>query len=80
MSSGKVIRAMTARPRTLLEPGHDAEWERINQAEAAELRAANLALSPAERLALGQKLSQQAVSLLAASVKAGHVPRRALRS
>jgi len=37
-------------------------------------------LTPTQRLELGQKLSQQAVSLLAASVKAGNVPRRALWS
>jgi hypothetical protein len=34
----------------------------------------------AERVAYGQKLSQQAVSLLVSSVKAGHAPRRALWS
>jgi hypothetical protein len=33
-----------------------------------------------ERVTLGQNLSQQAVSLLVASVEAGHAPRRALWS
>jgi hypothetical protein len=64
----------------LLAPGNDAEWARINREEAEQLRASNLALTPAQRLELGQRLSQQAVSLLVASVKAGHAPRRALWS
>jgi hypothetical protein len=63
---------------TLLASGHDTDWSTINREEADQLRASNLALSPAQRLELGQRLSQQAVSLLVASVKAGHVPRRAL--
>ena len=54
------------------------EWEMINRREAEDLRARNAALSPAERLDLGQELSRQAMSLLVASVKAGHAPRRAL--
>lgn len=69
---------MSRSARTLLEPGHEAEWATINREEAEQLRASNLALSPAQRLEQGQRLSQQAVSLLVASVKAGHVPRRAL--
>jgi mannose/cellobiose epimerase-like protein (N-acyl-D-glucosamine 2-epimerase family) len=69
---------MSRSARTLLEPGHEAEWAAINREESEQLRASNLALSPAERLEQGQRLSQQAVSLLVASVKAGHVPRRAL--
>jgi hypothetical protein len=32
------------------------------------------------RVTFGQKLSQQAVSVLVSSVKAGHVPRRVLWS
>jgi len=71
---------MAVRRKPLLAPGNEAEWTRINRAEAEELRASNLALTPTQRLELGQKLSQQAVSLLAASVKAGNVPRRALWS
>lgn len=65
---------------TLLEPGHEAEWAEINRAEAEQTRASNMALTPIQRLDQGQALSQQAVSLLAASVKAGHAPRRALWS
>ncbi len=64
----------------LLSPGHEAEWVEINRQEAEYHHAYARALSPAERLQVGQRLSQQAVSLLAASVRAGHVPRRALWS
>jgi mannose/cellobiose epimerase-like protein (N-acyl-D-glucosamine 2-epimerase family) len=72
---------MTTPARTpLLSPGHEAEWAQINREEAEHHRASTRALSPAERLQVGQKLSQQAVSLLAASIRAGHVPRRALWS
>lgn len=68
-------------PRTpLLSPGHEAEWAQINSEEAAHHRFSAMALSPAERLQVGQKLSQQAVALLAASIRAGHVPRRAFWS
>ncbi len=56
------------------------EWRKINTEDAARMRAANMALTPAQRLQQGQELSQQAVSLLVASVKAGHAPRRALWS
>jgi len=71
---------MSARMRSgpLLAPGNEAEWALINREEAAQLRASNMALTPAQRLEQGQKLSQQAISLLAASVKSGHAPKRAL--
>jgi hypothetical protein len=72
------IGLMASRGRILLEPGHETEWAAINREEAEQLRASNMALTPAQRLEQGQKLSQQAVSLLVASVKAGHVPERAL--
>jgi hypothetical protein len=71
---------MASRKRPLLAPGNEAEWATINREEAEQLRASNMALTPAQRLEQGQKLSQQAVSLLVASVKAGHAPRRALWS
>jgi hypothetical protein len=71
---------MAVSKKPLLSPGNEAEWARINRADAEQLRASNLALTPAQRLELGQKLSQQAVSLLAASVKAGNAPKRALWS
>jgi hypothetical protein len=71
---------MATRARPLLAPGNEAEWAEINREEAEQLRASNMALTPAQRLEQGQKLSQQAVSLLVSSVKAGHAPRRALWS
>jgi len=71
---------MAARTHPLLAPGNEAEWAKINREEAEQLRASNMALTPAQRLQQGQDLSQQAVSLLVASVKAGHAPRRALWS
>ncbi len=37
-------------------------------------------MTPSERIAQGQKLSQQAVKLLASTIRAGHVPRRAFWS
>jgi hypothetical protein len=68
---------MTPGPNTpLLSVGHEAEWAEINREEAEQLRASNMALSPAQRLEIGQRLSQQAVSLLAASIRAGHAPKR----
>lgn len=66
--------------RTLLEPGHETEWAKINEEEAREEVEFARSLSMGERVAFGQKLSQQAVSVLVASVKAGHAPRRALWS
>lgn len=70
--------SMAESRRTLLEPGHEREWARINADDDAQRRARALAMTPAERLELGQQLSQQAFALLAASIEAGHVPRRAL--
>jgi hypothetical protein len=64
----------------LLSVGHEEEWAEINREEAEQLRASNMALTPAQRLEVGQRLSQQAVALLAASIRSGHVPRRALWS
>lgn len=70
-----------ASPKTpLLSPGHEREWAQINREEAEQLRDSNSTLTPVQRLTAGQKLSQQAVSLLAASIRAGHAPRRALWS
>jgi hypothetical protein len=72
---------MEPAPKTpLLSVGHEDEWAEINREEAEQLRASNMALTPAQRLEVGQRLSQQAVALLAASIRAGHVPRRALWS
>jgi hypothetical protein len=40
----------------------------------------DMALTPAQRLEVGQKLSEQAVELLVAGYRAGLVPERALWS
>jgi hypothetical protein len=61
----------------LLSVGHEEEWAEINREGAEQERAIDMALTPAQRIEQGQKLSQQAVSLLAASIRAGDVPRRA---
>jgi hypothetical protein len=66
--------------RPLLAPGNEAEWARINREEDGHRRDVAGALTPSQRIARGQKLSQQAVRLLAASIRAGNVPRRALWS
>lgn len=66
--------------RVLLATGHEAEWAQINEEEARQEAEFAASLSMEERVALGQRLSQQAFSLLVASVKAGHVPERALWS
>lgn len=69
---------MSAQAKTpLLSPGHEGEWAAINREEQQQQRALNMKMTPAQRLKVGQKLSQQAVALLAASIRAGHVPRRA---
>lgn len=64
----------------LLSPGHEAEWATINREEHEQLRASNMALTPAQRIEQGQRLSQQAVKLLAISIRAGHAPARAFWS
>lgn len=66
--------------KPLLAPGNEAEWAEINREEAEHHRKTTRALTPSQRIAQGQKLSQQAVSLLSASVRAGHAPKRALWS
>jgi hypothetical protein len=68
---------MSPRSHKLLEPGHEAEWAVINREEEEQERVGSIALSPSERIKAGQRLSQQAVALLASSIRAGHAPRRA---
>jgi len=69
---------MKATPKTpLMSVGHEAEWAVINREEEEQERAIDMALTPAQRVEQGQKLSQQAVELLAASIRAGHAPARA---
>ncbi len=72
--------ATRSRKKPLLAPGNEAEWAKINEEEAREEAEFAASLSMDERVTFGQKLSQQGVSLLVASVKAGHAPRRALWS
>jgi hypothetical protein len=73
---------MASRPRNgpLLAPGNEAEWAEINREEAEYHRRTTRALTTAERIEEGQKLSQMAVSLLAASIRGGNVPERAFWS
>lgn len=71
---------MSSEPRKLLAPGNEAEWARINEEEARHEAEFVASLSMDERVTFGQKLSQQAVSLLVSSVEAGHAPSRALWS
>lgn len=66
--------------KPLLAPGNEAEWAKINEEEARQETEFAASLSMDERVTFGQKLSQQAVSLLVASARAGHVPARALWS
>ncbi len=66
--------------KTLLEPGHEAEWAELNREKREYLRKQALALTPSQRIAQGQRLSQQAVALLASAIRAGRVPRRAFWS
>lgn len=68
------------RSRPLLAPGNEAEWAEINREKAEYHRAVARALTPSQRIEQGQSLSQQAMELLGSSIKAGHVPRRALWS
>ena len=71
---------MASRSDRGLEPGHEDEWAKINEEEARQEAEFAASLSMDERVTFGQKLSQQAVSLLVASIEAGHVPERALWS
>ena len=71
---------MANRKGPLLAPGNEAEWATINEAEDREEAEFAAKLSISERLALGQKLAQQGVAILAASIRAGNVPPRAFWS
>lgn len=71
---------MASSGKPLLNRPQGPEWERINRAEAELHRRENMALTMAQRLELGQRLSTQAVELLAAGHRAGLGPRRAQRS
>lgn len=72
---------MSVTPRkTLLEPGHEAEWAELNREKREYHQRTARAMTPSERIARGQKLSKQAVKLLASTIRTGHVPRRAFWS
>jgi hypothetical protein len=60
--------------------GNEAEWTELNREKREYQHRAARALTPSERIAQGQKLSQQAVQLLASTIRGGHVPRRAFWS
>jgi mannose/cellobiose epimerase-like protein (N-acyl-D-glucosamine 2-epimerase family) len=70
----------TPRRKTLLEPGHEAEWAELNREKREYHQTVARSLTPSERVARGQKLSQQAVRLLASTIRAGNVPPRAFWS
>ena len=72
---------MNGAPRkTLLEPGHEAQWAELNREKREYRQQEARALTPSERVAQGQKLSQQAVQLLASTIRGGHVSSRAFWS
>lgn len=71
---------MTTHHKTLLEPGHEAEWAELNREKREHQQRAARMLTPSQRVARGQKLSQQAVQLLASTIRRGHVPSRAFWS
>jgi hypothetical protein len=73
--------AVGTRAKTpLLSVGHEAEWAALNREKQEYHQRTTRAMTPSERIARGQKLSQQAVKLLAATIRTGHVPRRAFWS
>jgi hypothetical protein len=63
-----------------LAPGYEAEWAEVNREKREYHRRNARAMTPSERIAQGQKLSKQAVELLAATIRTGHVPKRAFWS
>ena len=70
----------TPRKKPLLAPGNEADWAELNREKAEYHRQAIRKLTASERIAQGQKLSQQGVALLASSIRAGNVPERAFWS
>jgi hypothetical protein len=63
-----------------LAPGYETEWAEVNREKREYHRRNARGMTPSERIAQGQKLSQQAVELLASTIRTGHVPRRAFWS
>lgn len=70
----------TQRKKPLLAPGNEAEWAELNREKAEYHHRVVRELSPSERIAQGQRLSQQGVALLASSIRVGNVPERAFWS
>jgi hypothetical protein len=67
-------------PDPLFKAGCDAKWAEFSHATSQQRRAWSMALTPSQRLEVGQRLSQEAFVLLAAAMPDGRVPRRALWS
>jgi hypothetical protein len=65
---------MATRPRTLMEPGHEAEWEQLN-AEKRQFLTPPPDTPIGELLRRGQQLSAQAAGLLRAVERANGRPR-----
>ena len=78
MSAEQRKPAPNASKTPLMSVGHEEEWAQINREEEEQLHASNMALTLAQRLEVGQRLSEQAVELLVAGYRAGLVPERAL--
>jgi hypothetical protein len=62
--------------KPLLAPGNEAEWAKINSEEERQEAEFAATLTVPERLEFGQRLCDQAFSLLAAVRAAGHGPER----
>jgi mannose/cellobiose epimerase-like protein (N-acyl-D-glucosamine 2-epimerase family) len=65
---------MASRSERLLEPGHEAEWAKINEEEARQEAEFAASLSMTERLEFGQRLCDQAFDLFNAVRASGHGP------
>jgi hypothetical protein len=66
----------TRTDKPLLAPGNEAEWAKINSEEERQEAEFAATLTVPERLEFGQRLCDQAFSLLAAVRAAGHGPER----
>lgn len=67
---------MSIRGKPLLAPGNEAEWAKINAEEERQEAEMAMALTVPQRLESGQRLCDQAFSLIAAVRAAGHGPGR----
>jgi hypothetical protein len=65
---------MASKSERLLEPGHEAEWAKINEEEARQEAEFAASLSMTERLEFGQRLCDQAFDFFNAVPAAGHGP------